>query len=63
MKFYILNKLTIVMITAIVIVQLFLTNGESAKTSWLFIAYGVFYIVRIVAMMINDGTLRKFFDE
>jgi len=52
---FFLDRLTIFTITAIVITELFLTNGEDAATAWLYIPYGVFYLIRIILIMIREA--------
>lgn len=60
---FILDRITIFAITSIVITELIITNGKDADTAWLFIAYGVFYLLRICAFLIKDGSLRLFIDD
>jgi len=60
---FFLDRLTIFAITAIVMTELISTNGQDAKTAWLFIPYGVFYLLRIILILVREaGSVQELFE-
>lgn len=63
MKNILPHRMTLILITIIVLMQLIISGGENASTSWLFISYGIFYISRIILFYVGDGTLKQFLKD
>jgi len=43
--------------------ELISTNGQDAKTAWLFIPYGVFYLLRIILILVREaGSVQELFE-